>query len=100
MQVKFSKRKGERINNQFDWIDIIQPFGNDSLWFEHSSATWVKYDDRDKKSVISSCHSFGDPEFPRTLKALMNYVQRHSELSGCVIHAFTRYEGHSVTIKN
>lgn len=99
MEIRFNQPKGLRILNQFHWIDVIEPDNAESLWFEHSSLTWVPRSKWDPKSVHSNHHDVGDKGFPRTFKALLKYLKRHKELKGCKVLAYSRFVGHYIEVQ-
>lgn len=99
MKIRFNKRKGERILNQLDFIEVLGSEYANSLWFEYTSKKWVAREKWDPKSIHSNNHGYGDPGFPRTFKALIKYLKKHDEIKGCRVKVYTRYVGHFLEVQ-
>lgn len=108
MKLEYNKPKGQRIRKQFDSIDVLGPNCN---WYQYSTGTWVDNDSEnyDKNSHHSSHHSVGTylsnqypqvtEKFPRTEKALIRYLKRHTELKGTRVRVSTRWVGHYLEVQ-
>lgn len=108
MKLIYNKSKGQRIRKQFDYIDVIGP---DCNWYQYSTGTWtdndsVNYDVNSHHSSHHSACSYPSTlypqvteKFPRTEKALIRYLKRHTELKGKRIRVGTRWVGHYLEVQ-
>ena len=109
MKLQYNKPKGQRIRKQFDSIYVLV---SNCYWYQYSTATWVDNTDAeyDANSHHSSHHSYGSSylsssypqvteKFPRTEKALIRYLKRHTELKGLRVRVSTRWVGHYLEVQ-
>lgn len=97
MKLKYSQRKQLRVKNQFDSVTVWTRDGESSMWWQESTQSWVcaNSDEWDENSYHFSHHSKGQKGFPRTEKAVLNYLKRHEkELHGRDVVIDTRWVGH------
>ena len=106
MKLNYNKPKNQLIRNQNFEMSVK------GMWYQYSTGTWLERSDPnwDVKSHHSThFDSLGDfyfkqypsntERFPKSEKALVKYLKRHTELDGKQIRVSTKWVGHFLEVQ-